>query len=144
MADLGTVAKAWYLDAELKKKLGMAGGIASLVITKGSNAIIVQDRWHAVVNRRVLLPVMDAMRVQHKIKTPSLKALEDQVWILEMLFKGLSLNVSGGLPPPPEELVVPIHCVASSIKKLISFTRRMKLRSHTPQDQGAVLYVQTL
>ena len=50
MADLGTVAKAWYLDAELKKKLGMAGGIASLVITKGSNAIIVQDRWHAVVN----------------------------------------------------------------------------------------------
>lgn len=134
MADLGGVAKRWFLDAELQKKMALAGGIGGCVITKGSNAIVLQDRWHAVVNRKLIEPGMDAMRVQHIMKTPAMGALEEQVFILHLLFNGVALNVAAGLPTPPPDMAVPIHCAATSIKKLVSFVRRMRLRQHTPQD----------
>ena len=138
MANLYGVAKHWWLVPSIQERL-KEGGIGAFVVTNNSQPLASKDVPHALWNKEILVPIMENMRYNHLIKTPDMGTIQDQVWILQLLFSKQGFDAYN-LPPIPEEFEVPVHLAVISIKKLVSYVRSKFVRSHTPRDRGSFLH----
>lgn len=138
-ANLCGVAKSWFYNDVIKSRLE-DGGIGSIVMTGKNQAIVTKDQQHAVWNSDVLIPIMQNMAANHLIKAPDMPTIQAQVHILLLLHQKKGFNAFD-LPPIEDKYEVPIHLVATSIKKLICFVRNKFLKMHKPRDRVWVKHV---
>lgn len=133
-ACISGVGKEWWENQAVKEQFG---GESSLVKKFSQKAVMaVKDRWHAINNFELIAPIIALQKAAHVIKTPSLKSLEAEVTVFH------ALNATEGELdetnwPDLTALETSIHLDASSIKKILSFTRHHALRPHVPRDRGA-------
>ena len=132
-ANLYGVAKAWFQNDVIKTRFE-DGGIGSIVMTGKNQAVVTKDQQHAVWNSEVLIPIMQNMAANHLIKAPDMPTIEAQVHTLLLLHQKKGFNAHD-LPPIEDKYEVPIHLVATSIKKLICFCRNKFLKMHKPRDR---------
>ena len=138
MANLYGIAKHWWMAPSIQERL-KEGGIGAMVVTNNSQPLASKDVRHALWNKDILVPIIENMRYHHLIKTPDMGTIQNQVWILQLLFAKQGFDAYN-LPPIPEELEVPVHLSVISIKKLVSYVRAKFVRSHTPRDKGSFLH----
>lgn len=127
--------KVWTLNDELTDHC-KANGVRTLIQTyHPKQAIAKKDVWHAVHNRDTVQPIIFFMRRAALLKTPYLDDLVDEVAAFAALIQGKQLDADT-LAQIKQDQEVDLHCVASSIKKILSFLRNRFLRSNTPRDPG--------
>ena len=103
-------------------------------MTGKNQAVVTKDQQHAIWNSDVLIPIMENMAAHHLIKAPDMPTIEAQVHILLLLHQKKGFNAHD-LPPIEDKYEVPIHLVATSIKKLICFLRNKFVKMHKPRDR---------
>ena len=131
-AKLGGVAHLWHENETIKDRLS-EGGVGAMICTQKGNPIVKKDQNHALLNQDIIIPIMDAMKDCHKIKTPDLITIKDQVHILHLLHTNQKIEPTN-LPAISEEMEISLHLAVINIKKLICFVRDKFLRNHKPRD----------
>ena len=142
MSKLAGVGKLWWQNPSIQSRLNQFGGIDGLVTKREGLALAAKDRWHCLINRDILEPVFAAMFNDRLIKTPSMEPITVQVHVLDLLWqnsktKGEKIPIDEtNLPPIPEEKELTYHLAVASIKGLVLFVRKHRLRPHVPRDTG--------
>lgn len=127
--------KVWSLNDELKEHC-KANGLKALIQTfHPKQAIAKKDVWHAVRNRDTVQPIIFFMRRGGLLKTPYLDDLEYEIAAFGVLIQGKQIDADT-LGQIKQDQEVDLHCVATSIKKILSFLRSKFLRNNTPRDRG--------
>ena len=143
MSKLAGVANQWWQNPSIRSRLNQYGGIDGLVVKREGLALAAKDRWHALINKEVLEPIFAAMFRDRLIKTPSMDPIAVQVQVLDLLWqnettKGEKIPIDEkNLPSIPEEKELKYHLAVASIKGLVLFARKHRLRPHTPRDTGS-------
>ena len=145
MSKLAGVGKLWWQNPSIQSRLDQFGGIDGLVIKRQGLAVAAKDRWHPLVNRDVLEPIFAAMFRDRLIKTPAMDPITAQVHILDLHWqhsqnkgaKEAKIEIDEtNLPPIPEEKELKYHLAVASIKGMVLFVRKHRLRPHVPRDTG--------
>ena len=105
-----------------------------MICTNKGSPVVKKDQYHAILNQDVIIPIMNAMKDCHKIKTPDLNTIKDQVHILHLL--KTDQKIPKTLPAISEDMEISIHLAVINIKKLICLVRDKYLRNHKPRDWG--------
>ena len=139
-ACISGVGKDWWNNSEVKEHFS---GTSSLVQKFSPKAVMaVKDRWHAINNLELIAPIIAMQKAAHIIKTPSLKSLEAEVAVFHAM-RATDGKLDEADWPDLTPFETAIHLDASSIKKILCFTRHHALRPHVPRDRGAKYYIRS-
>ena len=134
VAPLHGLAKIWLLDADLKQSV-QKSGLHGLVQKAVKDQMIAKyDEWHAVSNPKLIMPVIHMMRYAHLLRTPHLENLAHEVAVFALLFQDKAINAEN-LETTHKQFEVEVHCVSSSIKKILGFLRQRYLKGRVPRDR---------
>lgn len=133
MANLHGVAKCWWADPVIRESI-QVDGFMKVVQTEKGRPVASQNRWCCVANTHLLRPVIRSMAENHLLKTPYMEDIERQVRILSLLSRNKGFDANS-LPDMLPEEETPVHLHVTSLKRMIGFCRRQKLRPHCPRDR---------
>lgn len=136
MAPVGLhgLAKLWYRDEWLVERVSNYGLSGMVVTYYKDQKIAKRDEWHALRNCHLVVPIMEMMRDCHLLQTPYVQHISHQVAVFAVLFDKKPFS-DQTVAETKLALEIDIHCVTSSIKKILSFTRRKFLLPHTSRDR---------
>ena len=134
VVSLHGLAKHWFRDPWMLDRVKSYGLSGMMVTYYKDQKMAKKDEWHALHNGHLVVPVMHMMRDGHLLRTPYVDQITHQVAVFAVLFDDKPFS-DEAVAEAKLALEVDIHCITSSIKKIISFTRRKFLLPHTPRDR---------